>query len=134
MEAMVMNNKRYILIPKVSTIIAILASFVFIFTPTNSYSVEKSKCANAPLSAVKACIWQAAKIFKQPYGDALRVAKCESTFNPFAQGVHLGLFQFLPSTWQTTPYRNKNALKAKWNARAAMWMWAVGRRGEWECQ
>jgi len=131
---MTTNNNRGSVKPKLSVIAIFLATLALTATPTISYSAEKSKCANQPLSAVKACIWQAAKIFKQPYGDALRVARCESTFNPYSKGIHLGLYQFLPSTWQTTPYRNKDALKAKWNALAAMWMWSVGRRGEWECQ
>jgi len=123
-----MFKKRLIIL---TTNLVVISSSLVI---SDTAAAKKSRCANQPLQAVKACIWQAAKKYRQPYGDAIRVANCESTFNPYASGKHLGLFQFLPSTWQTTPYRNKDALKAKWNARAAMWAWSVGRRGEWECQ
>ena len=121
---------------KLKTFIALTTNLVVIGSPlvASDAAAKKSSCANQPTKAVKACIWQAAKKYRQPYGDALRVASCESTLNPYAQGMHLGLFQFLPSTWQTTPYSDKDALKAKWNALAAMWAWSVGRRGEWECR
>lgn len=67
--------------------------------------------------------------------DALRVAYCESSYDPNTEYLgHYGLFQFLRSTWNTTPYRNRNIYSPKWNSLAAMWMWSVGRRGEWACQ
>lgn len=82
------------------------------------------------------CIRYAAMKYRQPVGDALRVARCESTLNPYAVGyaVHHGLFQFLPSTWRSTPYGGRWIYSSRWNALAAMWMWSVGRRGEWQCR
>jgi soluble lytic murein transglycosylase-like protein len=90
--------------------------------------------------AVRCWITAAAKKYGQPLSDAFRVADCESDFNPgltnseaVGSEYATGLFQFLPSTWATTPYRNRNIFSAKWNSLAAMWMWSVGRRGEWAC-
>lgn len=83
------------------------------------------------------CIRQAAARYRQPLADAERVATCESGLNPLAANGHGddGLFQILyPSTWDTTPYRRRSVWSAKWNALAAMWMWSVGRRGEWACR
>ena len=69
--------------------------------------------------------------------DMLRVAKCESNLNPFnvtAPHFATGLFQFLPSTWATTPYAERDIFDPEVNAYAAAWMWSVGRRNEWACQ
>ena len=82
------------------------------------------------------CIRYAALRYRQPVGDMLRVARCESGLNPYAVGfrIHRGLFQFnYPGTWNTTPYAGRNPFSAKWNSLAAAWMWSVGRRSEWEC-
>lgn len=82
-------------------------------------------------------IYEASAYYGQNGDDMLRVARCESLLNPNL--VHpaynaSGLFQFLPSTWQTTPYRNESIFNPVANAYAAAWMWSVGRRGEWVCQ
>ena len=45
-----------------------------------------------------------------------------------------GLFQFVPSTWASTPYANEDIFDAYASANAAGWMWSVGRRNEWVCQ
>ena len=91
--------------------------------------------ARCDRGAVMACIRFATIVHHQPYGDAVRVCRCESGFDPFNEYAgHYGLFQFLGSTFATTPYRNKNIWSPKWNSLAAMWMWKVGRRGEWACQ
>lgn len=100
--------------------------------------VERGPCFK---KGVKCWIIFAADKYHQPVGDALRVAYCESSDNPrevnnepVAGEYATGLFQFLPSTWATTPYARKDILDPHWNALAAMWMWAHGRRGEWACQ
>lgn len=82
------------------------------------------------------CIRRAAIHHRQSFTDMLRVAHCESTLNPFAVGfgVHYGLFQFLPSTFVSTPYRRQSITSAKWNSLAAAWAWKQGRRGEWQCR
>lgn len=128
-----------------SLLICSLATIILMIAfPGNSHAASKSTCANKPERAVRACIWHAAKKYKQNYPTALRVAKCESGLDPKAAGLHHGLFQFLKSTWATTPYgprsgdskaekkrRAKRIHSAKYNSLAAMWMWANGRAGEW---
>lgn len=82
-------------------------------------------------------IYAAADKYGQPRSDMLRVAQCESVLDPNvvnpASGVS-GLFQFLPSTWATTPYANEDIFDPVANAEAAAWMWDNGRRNEWHCQ
>jgi uncharacterized protein YraI len=82
-------------------------------------------------------IYEAAAYYGQSGDDMLRVARCESLLNPSL--IHpaynaSGLFQFLPSTWATTPYADQYILDPVANAYAAAWMWSVGRRNEWVCQ
>ena len=65
------------------------------------------------------------------------MAKCESNLDPNAvnvAGSSYGLFQFIRSTWATTPYANEDIFDATASANAAGWMWSVGRRNEWVCQ
>lgn len=82
-------------------------------------------------------IYAAADQYGQPRADMLRVAGCESVLDPNAVNPYSnasGLFQFLPSTWATTPYANEDIFDPVANAEAAAWMWANGRRNEWVCQ
>ena len=86
--------------------------------------------------SVKACIRRAALHRRQDYGAMLRVAWCESRFNPRAVSPwgHVGLYQFAWGTWRTTPYARHSPFSAKWAALAAAWMWQQGRKREWACQ
>lgn len=82
-------------------------------------------------------IYAAADKYGQPREDMLRVARCESNLNPNAVNASSnasGLFQFLPSTWETTPYADQDIFDPVANAEAAAWMWDNGRRNEWVCQ
>lgn len=81
-------------------------------------------------------IYAAADRYGQSREDMLRVARCESNLNPKAVNPtgSYGLFQFIRSTWATTPYANYDILDAWASANAAGWMWSVGRRGEWVCK
>ncbi len=81
-------------------------------------------------------IYAAADRYGQPRDAMLRVARCESVLDPNAVNPagSYGLFQFVPSTWATTPYANEDIFDAYANANAAGWMWSVGRRNEWVCQ
>ena len=45
-----------------------------------------------------------------------------------------GLAQFMPSTWNGTPYRARSIWSAKWSALAAAWMYNQKRSGEWVCK
>jgi hypothetical protein len=68
---------------------------------------------------------------------ALRVAACESSFNPYAVNAHSGasgLFQFMPSTWRTTPFGYASIWDPTAQAQAARWMYDRGRVSEWVCR
>jgi len=77
-----------------------------------------------------------------PYGPTavawgLRVAHCESGFNPQAYnpaGPYYGLFQFLMSTFKATPYGSGDIYDPVANANAAAWKWAHGGAGAWGCK
>jgi soluble lytic murein transglycosylase-like protein len=82
-------------------------------------------------------IRRAAKKYKQSKSAMERVARCESNLDPCAvnkKGPYYGLFQFLKSTWKSTPYGNEDIFDPKAQALAAAWMWKKGRKNEWACQ
>jgi hypothetical protein len=73
------------------------------------------------------------------YGSTLwRKAGCETggTFDPRSQNSSgaSGLFQFLGSTWRSTPFARFSVWSPYANALAAGWMHAEGRGGEWSCR
>jgi hypothetical protein len=72
---------------------------------------------------------------------ALRVAMCESGYNPLAvnrSSGASGLFQFLPSSWANTPQgkAGQSVFDANANALGAAWYYnATGRTGRpWSCK
>jgi uncharacterized protein YraI len=81
-------------------------------------------------------IYDAADKYGQPRQDMLRVAECESNLDPYAVNPSgsYGLYQFIRSTWESTPYAADDIFDPRANAYAAGWMWSVGRRSEWVCQ
>lgn len=79
----------------------------------------------------------AATAYHVDYDTLLRRARCESVLNPNAQNRSssaAGLFQFLDSTWASTPYGRESVWSPYSNALAAAWMEANGRGGEWVCR
>jgi hypothetical protein len=94
--------------------------------------VDKRMCSQ---KRVIPCIRYAARRHRQPLADMIRVARCESGLDPFNYYAgHHGLYQFLGSTWATTPYARHWIYSARYQALATAWMWSAGRRGEWACQ
>jgi hypothetical protein len=91
-----------------------------------------------PAGSIQAIIVSACS----PYGQAtvdwcLRVAKCESGYNPNAYnpaGPYYGLFQFAMTTFKNTPYGNQNIYDAYYNAAAAAWKYSVSGGGAWGCK
>lgn len=85
---------------------------------------------------IVAIIYAAADRYGQDRSDMLRVAECESALDPYA--VHpsgsYGLYQFIRSTWKSTPYGGQSMFDPTANANAAAWMWSEGRRSEWVCK
>lgn len=67
-----------------------------------------------------------------------RKAGCETggTFSPRSLNPSgaSGLFQFLPSTFASTPYARFSIWSPYANALAAGWMHSQGRGGEWVCR
>ena len=82
-------------------------------------------------------ISKAAHKYGQSRKAMIRVARCESGLDPCAynrSGPYYGLYQFLKSTWKTTPYGDHSIYDPKAQALAAGWMWKHGRKDEWACQ
>jgi hypothetical protein len=68
---------------------------------------------------------------------ALRVAMCESGYNPYAvnrSSGASGLFQFLPATWAGSPYHNQSVFDPVANAQAAAWLYQRSGPGQWQCK
>lgn len=66
-----------------------------------------------------------------------RRARCESHLYQYARNPSgaSGLFQFLPSTFSSTPFRGFSIWSPYANALAAGWMMGpAGRGGEWSCR
>ena len=88
-------------------------------------------------SAYQAASAATATEFGQSEQAMVRVARCESTLNPCAlsrHGPYYGLFQYLASTWRSTPYRDRDIFDPEAQALATGWMWQQGRKNEWACQ
>jgi hypothetical protein len=77
-----------------------------------------------------------------PYGATavawgLRVARCESGYNPRAYnpvGPYYGVFQFLMSTFKATPYGDQDIYDPVANVNAAAWKYSRGGAGAWGCK
>jgi len=78
----------------------------------------------------------------RPLGDqyvdwAEKIAFCESTYDPNAVNPYSGaqgLFQFLPTTWQGTPFASASPFDPRANAQAAAWLLQAYGPSQWECQ
>ena len=67
---------------------------------------------------------------------ALRVANCESHYNPLAinrSSGASGLFQFMPSTWNSN-FPGQNIWDPYAQARAALVFYNAGRQSAWTCK
>lgn len=89
----------------------------------------------ASRAAVSKCfIRRAAAHFEESKRTAYAIAYRESRFDPRVTNSSsgaAGLFQFMPGTWASTPYRNKSPYSPKWAALGAMWMWDRGGISHW---
>jgi uncharacterized protein YraI len=108
----------------------------YLQNPPNPEDVPRGATDRYSRREIVRIIYAAADRYGQSREDMLRVAQCESNLNPYA--VHpsgsYGLFQFIRTTWKSTPYGNKDVFDPEANANAAGWMWSQGRRSEWVCQ
>ena len=67
---------------------------------------------------------------------ALRVANCESHYNPLAvnrSSGASGLFQFMPSTWNAN-FPGQNIWDPYAQARGALVFYNAGRQSAWTCK
>jgi uncharacterized protein YraI len=108
----------------------------YLQNPPNPEDVPRDATERYSRREIVRIIYAAADRYGQSREDMLRVAQCESNLNPYA--VHpsgsYGLFQFIRTTWKSTPYGKKDVFDPEANANAAGWMWSQGRRSEWVCQ
>ncbi|HEY4028293.1 MAG TPA: transglycosylase SLT domain-containing protein [Candidatus Dormibacteraeota bacterium] len=68
---------------------------------------------------------------------ALRVGKCESNYNPYAVNRFSGasgLFQFLASTWASTPQHASSPFDPVANAQAAAYLYRTAGPSQWQCR
>lgn len=73
-----------------------------------------------------------------PRGWAYRVAWCESRYAPWARNRRsgaMGLYQFMPSTWRTTPQGRAgyDPYDPYANALAAAWLYRTYGPRQWVC-
>jgi hypothetical protein len=98
------------------------------------YKLRWGDCGDT--GPVPDCIHGAALTYDADEGWMLRVSMCESRWDRFAYNPSgsTGLFQFMRSTWASTPYGGHSIYSVRWQSLAAAWMWSVGRQNEWVCQ
>lgn len=104
------------------------------FYAHRSYKLRWGDCSHS--GPVPDCIHGAALTYGADESWMLNVSMCESRWDRFAANPSgaTGLFQFLPSTWATTPYGGRSIYSVKWQSLAGAWMQINGRSGEWVCQ
>jgi Transglycosylase SLT domain len=79
-------------------------------------------------------IYRAARHYGESTRLALQIAYRESRFDWRATNASsgaAGLYQFMPGTWRSTPYRRYSPYHPRWAALAAMWMWERGLYSHW---
>jgi uncharacterized protein YraI len=108
----------------------------YLSTPADPNPEAGNSNQNYSRRQIVSIIYDAADHYDQSRDDMLRVAQCESNLDPFAVNPSgsYGLFQFIRSTWRSTPYGNEDVFDPEANANAAAWMWSEGRKSEWVCQ
>ena len=82
----------------------------------------------------KCFIRRAAKHFDQPVSQAFAIAHRESRYDwtqTNSSSGAAGLYQFMPTTWASTPYHRYSRYSPRWAPLAAMWMWKHGGYHHW---
>ncbi len=92
-------------------------------------------------SEIAAIITAAANKYGVSADTLLRVAYCESRYDPLAYNGILGasgLFQIIPGTWRANSaaagYGGASVWDAVANANVAAWMFSRGQAGQWACK
>jgi hypothetical protein len=114
----------------------VLAALLAAVVPTRVTAEQRCRARDSENEILR-YIAEAATEYGQSERAMVRVAGCESTLNPCAlnsDGPYYGLYQFLKSTWQSTPYGDRDIFDPQAQALAAGWMWQQGRKNEWACK
>jgi hypothetical protein len=105
------------------------------------YVGTKYKPAPPPPSDIEAIIRAAAAKYGVDAETLLRVAYCESRYDPLAYNGVLGasgLFQIIPSTWRANSVAAGYGGASVWdpvaNANVAAWMFSRGQSYQWSCK
>lgn len=101
----------------------------------------KYKPAPPPPAEIAGIITAAAAKYGVEAETLLRVAYCESRYDPLAYNGILGasgLFQIIPGTWRINSVPAGYAGASVWdpvaNANVAAWMWSTGKSNQWACK
>lgn len=120
-----------------------LVSSVEIVTPVAEVRRVGTKPAPAPAAPgdIESIIRAAAARWGADPAQLLRVAWCESRYNPLAYNAASGasgLFQFMPRTWAANSvragYSGASVFDAVANANTAAYMFANWQAGQWSCK
>ena len=118
---------------------ALVASAVVV-SPVAEVRRVGTKPAPAP-SDIAAVIGSAAAAWGADPDQLLRVAWCESRYNPYAVNARsgaAGLFQFMPATWAANSVRagfgGASVFDAVANANTAAYMFRNGQAAQWSCK
>ena len=115
---------------------ALLAALLAAVAPAGVIAGERCRARDSE-DKILGYIAEAAQAYGQSEEAMIRVARCESVLNPCAvndDGPYYGLYQFLKSTWRSTPFGDRNIFDPEAQALATGWMWQQGRKHEWACK
>jgi len=117
-----------------------LVSSVEVVTPVTEVRHVGTKPAPAP-GDIESVIRAAAATWGADANQLLRVAWCESRYNPYAVNARsgaAGLFQFMPSTWAANSvragYAGASVFDPVANANTAAFMFRNGQAWQWSCK
>jgi len=117
-----------------------LVGSVLIVSPVNEVRRVGTKPAPAPAD-IEQVILSAAAAWGADPNQLLRVAWCESRYNPYALNARsgaAGLFQFMPATWAANSvragYAGASVFDAVANANTAAYMFRNGQAAQWSCK
>ncbi len=117
-----------------------LVSSFQVVTPVAEVRRVGTKPAPAPAD-IESVIRAAAATWGADPNQLLRVAWCESRYNPYAVNARsgaAGLFQFMPATWAANSvragYGGASVFDAVANANTAAYMFSLGQAYQWTCK
>jgi len=102
---------------------------------SNSLRAELADARKAQRPSVQHAIHLASKAFGVDHAAMLRVARCESTFRPWARnGQYVGLFQAGNGFWRASPFSSFDRTDPYANALATAQVVAAQGWRQWECK